>query len=186
MKKILGIATILLATILLVSPAGAQDPQVGSLTPDPATVPAAGDHTITVNGAGFIPDSEVVVGSCTAPGDTLVAGVSTTEAISAAITETLTGFLDNCDLAALIPAAVDSDGNFTSEVTATVGDNFILAAGALDQSQAGGIWVPIVDPAAAAQLAVTGAHSWSIAIAALAAILAGLGLLVAGRRHEAV
>ena len=186
MKKILGIATVLLATILFLAPAGAQDPQVGTVTLDPATVPAAGDHDVTVSGTGFIPDSEVVIASCTAPGDTLVAGVSTDDEVAAAVTETLTGFVDNCDLAALTPASVDSDGSFTAEVTLAVGDNFILGAGALDQSQAGGIWLPIVDAAAEPELAVTGAHSWSIAIAALAAILAGFGLLVAGRRHEAV
>lgn len=186
MKKILGIATVLLATILFLAPAGAQDPQVGTVTLDPATVAAAGDQDITVSGTGFIPDTDVVVGTCTAPGDTLVAGVSTPDEIAAAVTETLTGFATYCDLAALTPATVDSDGNFSVEIATTVGDNTIVGGGALDQSQAGGTWLPIVDPAASAELAVTGVDSSVIAFAALAAILAGFGLLVASRRQEAV
>lgn len=183
MTKILGIATVLLAIILLVAPAGAQETQLGSLISIPNNVPTAGEYTITADGLGFIPDTEIVLAACTATED-LVLGITTDDEITEILTATGAAFTEVCDLANLTPAAVDSEGHFNQEVTVTIGDNFVLIAGALDQSQGGAVWIPVLDSSAAAQLAVTGAHSWSVAIAALAAILAGFGLLVASRRHE--
>lgn len=150
-KFVIAATAVLLASFGLMSTAGAQETQIGSLTADPATVPEAGEYTIGITGTGWIPDSSIILVACTYPGDTLVAGVATEEEITVALTETLTGFLQNCDLAAAIPTEIDSEGNFTSELTAEIADNFVVGAGAVDQSQGGATWIPIVDPTATAE-----------------------------------
>jgi hypothetical protein len=191
MKKILAaLATSALLVITFASAAGAQDTVVGSVVSDPATVPEAGEYTMTISGSGFIPDTTVVVGPCTGAGDVLVAGVSTDDEISAMLTETLTGFTDNCDLTTIASVDIDADGNFTQEFTATVGDNFVIGAGALDLSQGGGTWIPIVDPAAAAaaaettELAVTGVQSTTILLMGATLLVLGMVAVAGARRSE--
>jgi len=188
MKKILAaLATSALLVVTFASAAGAQDTVVGTIVPDPATVPEAGEYTITVNGSGFIPDTPIVVGTCTGAGDVLVAGVASDEDIAAMLTETMAGLADNCDLATLASVDVDGDGNFLQDFTATVGDNFVIAGGALDLSQAGGTWIPIVDPAAAeaaAELAVTGVQSTTILLVGATLLVLGMVAVAGTRRRE--
>ena len=186
MRKLLATLSVLFAVVLvLAAPAGAQDETViGSVEVNPPLVPEAGTYDLEVTGTGFIPDTDVVVGTCTAPGDTLVFGESSTEEITAAVSETLTGFTTNCDLANLVTASVDSSGNVTATFSgATVGDNLIVGVGALDQSQGGGTWVPIGDPAAA-QLAVTGVDSWTVTLFGIGLLALGAGALYGSRRFE--
>lgn len=176
-KFVIAATAVLLASFGLMSTAGAQETQIGSLTADPATVPEAGEYTIGITGTGWIPDSSIILVACTYPGDTLVAGVATEEEITVALTETLTGFLQNCDLAAAIPTEIDSEGNFTSELTAEIADNFVVGAGAVDQSQAGATWIPIVAPAAeeaAADIVTTAVESGQFPTLVAAVEAAGL------------
>lgn len=186
MKKFLS--AIAVAGLVLVSfagAAGAQDDEttVGTVTADPATVPAAGEHTFTASGEGFIPDSTILLGSCTSPSDTLVPGVSTDEEIVASGGEI--DPLADCDLANALTIEVDADGNFTAEVTATVGDNFWVTAGTITgPAQAGGTWIPIVDAAAAGQLAVTGVDSGVLAGAGVAMIALGAVAVRHARRED--
>lgn len=177
MKKILAItATTLLAVLAFAVPAGAQDPVIGIVTSDPATVPEAGEATVTASGSGFLPDSVLLLGSCVSPADELVPGVSSIEdAVAAA---GAINALEDCDLAAALQVTTDADGNFSQEVTADIGANFFLTAGTLDGSQAGAIWIPIVDPA----LAVTGIDAGVAAIVGLALLIAGVVAFGASRR----
>ncbi len=170
----------------MASAAGAQDETVvGTVTSDPATVPAAGEYTVTATGAGFVPESLLLLGSCVSPADTLTAGVSTPEEIGAAAGEISP--LEHCDIANALQVTTDADGGFTQEVTATIGDNFFLTAGTLPGAgdpQAGAVWVPIVDAAAAGQLAVTGVESGELAGAGIALVVAGAGALHLARRRQ--
>lgn len=184
MRKFLAVLmATLVATMFMAGAAGAQDVVVGEMTPDPATVPEAGEHEITASVTGMIPDSTVLMSVCTAPGDDLVPGVSTPEDIAAALGSISP--LEHCDVANAVTVQVDSDGNFTQAMTVTIGTNTVFSAGALDGSQIAGTWVPVVDPAAA-QLAVTGAESWMLA--ALGAILVMLGVTAVhgSRRFDTV
>jgi hypothetical protein len=183
MKKILtGLATSLLLVVALGTAAGAQDPVVGIVESDPATVPEAGEHTVTATGSGFLPDSTLLLGSCTAPGDELVPGVSSLDEITAAAGAI--NPLEHCDLGNALQVTTDADGAFSQEVTATMDTNFFLSAGTLDGSQAGGVWIPILDPALAAQLAVTGVDSGMLAGAGLGLMALGAFAVHASRRKE--
>lgn len=183
MKKILSaIAAAALLLVTFATAAGAQDAVVGTVTSDPATVAEAGEHTVTASGSGFVPDSVLLLGSCTSPADELVPGVSSTEEITEAA-----GAIDplaNCDLANALQVTTDGDGNFTEDVTAEIGPNFFLTAGTLDQSQAGAVWIPIVDPEAAAALAVTGAESSTLALVGAALLAVGMVAVAGARRSE--
>lgn len=179
MKKIFAITAAAMIVLLAVAaPASAQDPVIGTVEASPATVDAAGEHELTASGSGYIPDTTILLGSCKAPGDTLVPGVSTPDEIAAAAQSI--DPLVNCDVGTAVSIDVDSDGNFTETVTVTVGDNFFFSAGAIDGSQIGAVWIPIVDPAA--QLAVTGVSSWVYAFAGLTAIMIGFAAVATGRR----
>lgn len=176
MKKTLAIsATVLLAVLAFAVPAGAQDPVVGDVTSDPATVAEAGEATVTASGSGFLPDSILLLGSCVSPADELVPGVSSTDEIIAAAGAIT---IDDCDLAGALQVTTDADGNFSQEVTADIGPNFFLTAGTLDASQTGAVWIPVVDPA----LAVTGVDSGVVAIVGLALLIAGAVAFAASRR----
>lgn len=192
MRKLLAILSVLFtAALVLTAPVGAQtateDTVIGSITADPPVVAEAGEYEITGTGSGFIPDSEILFSTCTAPGDTLVLGEVTLEDVSAAL-----GSIDalaNCDLANAQAVAVDSDGNWTASGTFTIGDNFALTAGALDGSQAGSTWVPIGDAALLAtlappDLAVTGVDSWAITLFGIGLVALGAGALYGSRRFE--
>lgn len=146
MRKFLAaFVAVFVASFGFVGAAGAQ--QIGTVESDPATVPEAGEYTLNASGSDYLPDTDILLGSCTSPADTLVPGVSTPEEITAAA-----GAIDplaDCDLASAQTVSVDADGNWSAEVTAEIGDNFFLTGGALDGSQQGATWIPIVDPAAA-------------------------------------
>ncbi len=188
MKKALVALLVAAMTILGMSGvATAQDEEetvVGTVESDPPAVPAAGEYTVTATGAGFIPDSTILLGSCQSPADTLTPGVSSVEEITAAA-----GAIDplaNCDLANALTITVDGDGAFEEEVTAEIGDNFFLTAGTITGApQAGAVWIPIVDPAAA-QLAVTGVESSHLALMGVALVLFGAVAVQAGRRRATI
>jgi hypothetical protein len=183
MKKILtGLATSLLLVVALGTAAGAQDPVIGTVESDPATVPEEGEHVVTATGSGFLPDSTLLLGSCTSPAADLVPGVSSLEEITAAAVAISP--LANCDLASALQVVTDADGAFTQEVTATIGTNFFLTAGTLDQAQSGATWIPILDPALAAQLAVTGVDSGMLAGAGLGLMALGAFAVHTSRRKE--
>lgn len=198
MKKLLSIAAaMLMATLLFAAPAGAQDePVIGTVEADPATVPEAGEYEVTANGSGYIPDTSVLLGACKAPGDTLVPGESTDEEISAAAQEI--DPIIHCDVGGATSVDVDSDGNFSETVTVTIGDNFFFTAGALDGSQQGATWIPVVGAAGGdddgddddgdgdddGELAVTGVDSFSLALFGLATLGLGAGALMASRRYD--
>jgi len=194
MKKILAsLAAALLLVLSLATAVGAQeDPVVGTVTSDPPTVPTAGEHTLTATGTGFVPDSTLLLGSCTSPADTLVAGVSTPDDITAAAVAISP--LEHCDVANALQVTTDSDGSFEQEVTATIGDNFFLTAGTLPgqpDPQQGAVWVPIVADEAAtgaaadeADLAVTGVESGMLAGVGVALLLIGASAVELGRRRE--
>ncbi len=181
MKKLLTMLAAIVMVAAFAAPAGAQDTVTGTVEADPATVPAAGEHTLTANGSGFIPDTTILLGACTSPADTLVPGVSSVDEITEAALAI--DALVDCDLATALNIEVDGDGNFSAEWTGEVGDNFFFSGGALDGSQAGAVWVPIVDPAAA-ELAVTGAESWMIALFGVALLAVGALSLRGARRMD--
>lgn len=146
-KALFAIISVVLASMSLAGVAQAQDAQIGEVTADPAMVPEAGEYTFTATGAGFIPDTSIIVLKCVSPADELVPGVSDLDTIVAAAGEISP--LEDCDIAAAQNIDVDGDGGWTAELTAEVGANFFLSAGALDGSQAGATWVPIVPEGAA-------------------------------------
>lgn len=177
MRKLLAILSIVFAVGLLAAPAGAQT--TGTITTDPPVVPEAGEYEITANGSGYIGGTDILVGSCTAPGDALVFGQSTTDEITATLQAI--NPLEDCDLAGAQTVTVNDDGTWTLTGTYTVGDNFSFTAGTLDQSQVGATWVPIGDPAV---LAVTGADTWAITLVGIGLLALGAGLLFGSRRFE--
>lgn len=183
MKKILtGLATTVLLVMTMATTANAQDTHIGTVESDPASVPEAGEYTLSAIGSDFLPDTDILLVACTSPADELVPGVSTVEEITAA------GFaispLENCDIANAATVSVDSDGAFSAELTVTVGPNFFFSAGTIDGTQAGAAYVPIVDPAAAAQLAVTGVDSGMLAGAGAALVLMGAVAVRASRKED--
>jgi len=186
MRKFLAILmATLMASVFMAGAAGAQDVVVGTMTPDPASVPAAGDYEITATVTDMIPDSTVLMSVCTAPGDTLVPGVSSADEIAAAAAAISP--LEHCDVANAVTVQVDSAGGFTQAMSVTIGDNTFFSAGALDGSQIAGTWVPIVDPAAAAaaaELAVTGTESTTLALFGAALLMLGATAVYGSRRFE--
>lgn len=151
-KFLFAVVAVLLASLSMTATAVAQDDAViGTVESDPATVPEAGEYTMTATGSEFIPDTTVLLVKCTSPADVLVPGVSDLEEITAAAGEI--NPLADCDIAAAQNVEVDGDGGWTAELTAEVGDNFFLSAGALDGSQAGATWIAIVPEGAAEEAA---------------------------------
>lgn len=188
MKKILSALTAsLLLVMAFATAAGAQDETVvGTVTADPATVSEAGEATVTASGEGFLPDSALLLGSCTSPADELVPGVSTPDEIAAAAGAISP--LEHCDIANALQVTTDADGNFSQEVTAEIGANFFLTAGTLPGTpnpQAGATWIPIVSAdAAAGQLAVTGVESGVLAGVGAAMVALGAAAVRSSRRRE--
>jgi len=146
-KLFVALVALVLASLSLAGTAQAQDAVIGTVTAEPASVPEAGEYTMTATGSDFIPDTAILLVKCISPADTLVPGASDLEEITAAA-QAISPLAD-CDIAAAQNVEVDGDGGWTAELTADVGDNFFLSAGALDGSQAGATWVPIVGAAAA-------------------------------------
>lgn len=144
-KALIAMVAMVLASLSLVGTAQAQDAVIGTVTSDPAQVPAPGEYTMMATGADFIPDTQILLVACVSPADTLEPGVSDLEEITAAATAI--DALADCDIGAAQNVDVDSDGAWSAELTAEVGDNFFLSAGALDGSQAGATWIPIVGEA---------------------------------------
>ena len=183
MKKLLAVlAATLIATLAFAVPAGAQDAVRGTMVADPPTVPEAGEYEFTITGTEFIPETDILLTSCTAPGDALVPGVSTDEEIVSTGEGIAADILGNCDIPNAINVTTDAEGGFTATLTATVGDNTFINAGTLDASQTGGTWVPVVDAEAAAALAVTGVDSADIALIGVMFLLVGALAVVASRR----
>lgn len=176
-KILLTVAVLIVAGLGLAGPASAQDTHIGAVTAEPASVPEAGEHEFTVNGSDFLPDTSIIVGMCVSPADTLVPGTSSVEEITAAANEI--DALTHCDIANAVPVDVDGDGNWSVTLNADVGDNFFVSAGALDGSQAGATWIPIV-PAGA--LPETGAETGLIAIVGASALAGGALVLREARR----
>lgn len=206
-RALFVIVAVVLASLSLTSVADAQDAQIGEVTADPATVPEAGEYTFSANGTGFIPDTSIIVLKCVSPADELVPGVSDLETIVAAAGEISP--LEDCDVAAAQNIDVDGDGAWTAELTAEVGPNFFLSAGALDGSQAGATWIAIVpegageaaeeeaaeeeaaeeeaaedEPEADAALADTGVETGLLAVVGAAVLGAGALALREGRRFR--
>lgn len=181
-KLFLALMVLVLAGVGLAGTASAQDAQLGTVTADPQTVPAPGEYTFAATGAGFIPDTDILVLKCTAPGDALVPGASVEEITATAL---MIDPLADCDVGAAQNVAVDSDGNWTASLTAEVGDNFFLSAGDLAGTQAGVTWVPIIpepeaiseEPAADEELPNTGVETTLMGVIGVAVL--GAGVLVA-------
>jgi len=199
-KAFFAVFAVVLASLSFAGVAEAQDAQIGEVTAEPATVPEAGEYTFTATGAGFIPDTSIIVLKCVSPADELVPGVSDLDTIVAAAGAISP--LEDCDIAAAQNIDVDGDGGWTAELTAEVGANFFLSAGALDGSQAGATWVPIV-PAAAeeaeepaeaeeeaaeeeddAELAETGVETGLLAVVGAAVLGAGALAVRESRRFR--
>lgn len=150
MRKIFSAAFVMvLVGLSLAGTAAAQDDNddatatvIGIVTSDPATVPVAGQFTLTASGSDFVANTTILLVSCVSPADTLVPGVSDFDDITAAAVAI--DPLVDCDVGAAQAVDVDGDGEWTAELIADVGDNFFLSAGALDGSQAGATWVAIV------------------------------------------
>ena len=99
---------------------------------DPPTVPSVGDHDFTINGTGFVLDSPVSVLICTIPG----APVSVETPVQE-LSEALARIgPSDCDLSTAETVAVDADGSFSVERSATVGPNFAWVASNVDAPHA--------------------------------------------------
>lgn len=205
-KALAAMVAIVLASLSMAGTAQAQDAVIGTVVSDPATVPAAGEYTMTATGSDFIPDTAVLLVACVSPADTLVPGASDLEEITAAATAI--NALADCDIANAQNVEVDGEGGWTAELTAEVGDNFFLSAGALDGSQAGATWIAIVPQAAAeeaeeedaeaeeedaeaeeadeddAELADTGVETGLLAVVGTAVLGAGVLAVREGRRFR--
>ncbi len=199
-KALVAMVAIMLASLSLAGTAQAQEVVIGTVVSDPATVPEAGEYTMTATGSDFIPDTSVLLVSCVSPADTLVPGTSDLAEITAAAVEI--DALADCDIANAQNVEVDGDGGWSAELTAEVGDNFFLSAGALDGSQAGATWIAIVPAAAAAdagddeaadddaaeseedELAETGVETGLLAVVGTAILGAGVLIAREGRRFR--
>ena len=189
-----AMVAMVLVSLSLAGTAQAQDAVIGTVTSDPATVSAPGEYAMTATGADFIPDTSVLLVACVSPADTLVPGASDLEEITAAAAE-ISALVD-CDIANAQNVEVDSGGAWSASLTATVGDNFFLSAGALDGSQAGATWIAIVPAAPAttdaddaeeeedAELAETGVETGLLAVIGTAVLAAGVLVTREGRRFR--
>lgn len=185
MRKLLSVvAAAFLLSVAFAGGASAQETHFGMIDADPAAVPEAGEYTLVANGTGWLPDTSILLTSCTAPGERLVPGEAELEDILEAA-----GRIDpfqHCDLVTAAAIDVDSDGNFTAEMVAEVGDNFFFTAGALDGSQAGAAWIPIgvPEPAADEALADTGVETGLLAVIGAGVLGAGVMIAREARRHD--
>ena len=131
MKRIMALtaAVSMLALLVLASQASAQDGP--TMTADPAYVPAEGEYTFTVSGAGFTPGLALFVLPCTVPGDPMTP--ENAEAAIAGMGQ------DNCNIGSLTPAVVGADGTFSVQITATIGPNFVWGAGDAGGTESSGV-----------------------------------------------
>lgn len=194
MRKAVGaLTTMIIVGIGLAGTAVAQDDVViGTVVADPATVPEAGEYTFTATGSDYLPDTSLLLVKCVSPAETLVPGESSEDEIVAAALAI--DALADCDIASAQNVEVDADGGWTAELTAEVGDNFFLSAGALDGTQAGATWVPIIAEDAAAEdeddteaeeeeaLADTGLETGLFAVVGLGVLGAGTLIVREARR----
>lgn len=130
MKRILvAFVAIIALTAGLATPAFAQDQTISA---EPGSVDAAGEHTIVVTGTGY---SE--------PGFLLPCPGA--NGVLADLGE------DSCDLAALTPVAPDADGNFTSpEVTFDIpAEGLVLVVGNAAQTEVAATLISVGAPEAA-------------------------------------
>jgi hypothetical protein len=96
-RATLALATLAVATLLVAGPAAAQEPMI---TVEPSADLADGD-TLTVTVAGFPASSETFVsGQCVTP---------------------IEDPLQQCDVATIVPVALDANGGATFEITVKVG-----------------------------------------------------------------
>ena len=138
MKRIvaLTVAVSLLALFVLTSQASAQDGP--SMTADPAYVPAEGDYTFTVSGAGFTPGLALFVLPCTVPGEPMTPDN---------VEEAIAGMgQSDCNIGKLTPTVVGADGTFSVTVTGTIGPNFVWGAGDAAGTESSGVPVFIGEP----------------------------------------
>ena len=113
----------------------------GLLELEPTTVPGEGDHEIRVTGSGFLGGIDILLGPCNAPGDELVPGSSTDDGVGAALLSI--DVLSDCRFGEAISVPVHDDGTFVVTSTFNVtGPNFVVAAGTLEGSRAGAVWLP--------------------------------------------
>ena len=143
MKRIMALtaAVSVLALLVLTSQASAQDGP--SLTADPAYVPAEGDYTFTVSGAGFTAGLALFVLPCTAPGEPM-----TPDNVAAAIAAIGQSLDSRPSGSSLTPAVVGADGTFSVTVTGTVGPNYVWIAGDAAQTESAAVPVFIGEPMA--------------------------------------
>ena len=142
MKRIMALVALVsvVALFAFTTQAAAQDGP--SLSADPPTVAAEGEHSFTVSGAGFSPGISLFVLPCTIPGDPV--SVSTPLPELAAALGSIT--VADCNMSSLTPVAAGDDGSFSVSVTGTVGANFAWIAGDAAQSEVAAVPVFIVDP----------------------------------------
>ena len=131
MKRIMALtaAVSMLALFVLASQASAQDGP--TMTADPAYVPAEGEYTFTVSGAGFTPGLALFVLPCTVPGDPMTP--ENAEAAIAGMGQ------DNCNIGSLTPVVVGGDGTFSVQITGTIGPNFVWGAGDAGGTESSGV-----------------------------------------------
>ena len=141
MKRIMALAALVsvVALFAFTTQAAAQDGP--SLSADPPTVAAEGEHSFTVSG-GFSPGISLFVLPCTIPGDPV--SVSTPLPELAAALGSIT--VADCNMSSLTPVAAGDDGSFSASITGTVGANFAWIAGDAAQSEVAAVPVFIVDP----------------------------------------
>ncbi|MEM7288020.1 MAG: hypothetical protein AAF480_16840 [Actinomycetota bacterium] len=172
-KKAICSALAILGLAVFAAPASAQDGP--SITVDPPSVEAAGDHDLTVTGEGFSVD--VVVLPC-------------------APVEDFATFnpLTSCDLGGAVPASPDDSGSFSVTVSFSVPEEGLgIVVG--DQAQTEAAFANVTIGAAAdegggegaeEELADTGVESGLLAVIAVAVVAAGALLTAAARRRSII
>ena len=175
----LGVALAVVA--LFAAPAQAQDGP--TLTVEPASVDAAGEHEFTVTGSGWTAAPPIFVLPCEAPASGEAADVDAS----------------TCDTGSLTPAN-PTDGAFEVTVTFDVPEGgMAIAAGDAAQSEAAAAVVTVGAAAEAAEddggeaaedegadeaLADTGAESGLLAIAGIAVVAGGAMVVNTSRRNS--
>ena len=146
MKRIMALTALVsvVALFAFTSQATAQDEP--SLTADPATVAAEGEHSFTVSGAGFTPGLALFVLPCTIPGDPLTPASTPAEIGAGLAAVDATGGDCILDSLTLMPVTAGDDGTFSVQRSANVGQNFAWAAGDVAQTEVGSALIFIVDP----------------------------------------
>lgn len=97
-----------------------------SITAEPVSFDVAGEHAITIAGAGFVADDEVSVLVCQLPGDP-ISFDTTSEDLVNRLTEV--SAVEICDVARAVNVPADADGTFSLPLTVDVGATTIVFAG---------------------------------------------------------